>query len=220
MSGLYVHVPFCGSICSYCHFPRTADHDPDVRARYVAGVVREMDLRRERCAVLREGRRPLETAYLGGGTPSQLEPRLMAELLEGTVGKLPATADLELTAEANPESLTETLAECWVAAGVNRVSLGVQSLDAAVLRLLGRACDPVTARRGLKRACRIFPRVSAYGPGGGFKFGRPAGESCRDCFESIVGKTDHQGARTFKFAIGNQMASRWGHHRVIGNVSI
>ena len=59
----------------------------------VAGVVREMDLRRDRCAVLRDGRRELRTAYLGGGTPSQLEPRLMADLLAGTVGRLEADGE-------------------------------------------------------------------------------------------------------------------------------
>ncbi len=166
--GLYVHVPFCASICSYCHFARTARHDAPGRARLVAAVVREFALRRERCAVLRDGGRPLLTAYVGGGTPSSLEPELMTTLLAGTVGQLPAADDLELTVEANPESLDAARAAAWRAAGVNRVSLGVQSLDADVLRLLGRACDPATARAGLRLACASFPRVSAdwiLGPG-------------------------------------------------------
>lgn len=168
MSGLYVHVPFCGSLCSYCHFPRTADHDPGARARYVEGVRREFEMRLDRCAVLRDGRRLLETAYLGGGTPSQLEPGLMTDLLAGTVGRLPQASDFELTAEANPETLTEELAGAWRDLGIGRVSLGVQSLDRGVLDLLGRACDPETARTALGRACRTFERVSAdwiIGPG-------------------------------------------------------
>lgn len=166
--GLYIHVPFCGSICSYCHFARTDRHDAQARRDYVDGVLAELDLRLAACPVLRQGRRPLVSAYLGGGTPSQLEPELVVRLLEGTVGRLPAAADLELTAEANPESLDEAKAHAWRAAGVNRVSLGVQSLDAGALKLLGRACDPATARRALQLACRIFPRVSAdwiIGPG-------------------------------------------------------
>jgi oxygen-independent coproporphyrinogen-3 oxidase len=166
--GLYIHVPFCGSICSYCHFARTADHDPETRRRYVDGVLAEFELRRGRCGVLSAGKRRLATCYLGGGTPSELEPDLMARLLEGTVGRLPLAADFELTAEANPESLTEELALRWRELGVTRVSLGVQSLDAGVLQLLGRACGPTTARGGLERACRLFPRVSAdwiIGPG-------------------------------------------------------
>ncbi len=166
--GLYIHVPFCGSICSYCHFARTADHGPETRRRYVDGVLAEFELRRRMCGVLSAGKRRLATCYLGGGTPSELEPDLLARLLEGTVGNLPLAADFELTAEANPESLTEELARRWRELGVTRISLGVQSLEAEVLKLLGRACGPATARKGLARACRIFPRVSAdwiIGPG-------------------------------------------------------
>ena len=166
--GLYIHVPFCGSICSYCHFARTAEHGHEDRRRYVDGVLAEFDLRRRSCGVLSSGRRRLATCYLGGGTPSQLEPELMARLLEGTVGRLPLAEDFELTAEANPESLTEDLAARWRELGIERVSLGVQSLDEGVLKLLGRACDPATARQALALACRLFPRVSAdwiIGPG-------------------------------------------------------
>jgi len=166
--GLYIHVPFCGSICSYCHFARTADHGPETRIRYVDGVLAEFALRRQGCEILSAGRRHLETCYLGGGTPSELEPDLMARLLSGTVDRLPRAADFELTAEANPESLTEELARIWRELGITRISLGVQSLDTKVLELLGRACDPATARKGLALACRIFPRVSAdwiIGPG-------------------------------------------------------
>lgn len=159
--GLYVHVPFCTSVCSYCHFARTARHDAAGRARLVAAVTRELALRREHCATLRADRRLLTTAYVGGGTPSTLEPALMTTLLAGTVGALSAAADLELTVEANPETLDDARAAAWRAAGVNRVSLGVQSLDADVLRLLGRVCDPATARAGLRLACAAFPRVSA-----------------------------------------------------------
>jgi len=168
VSGLYIHVPFCGSICSYCHFPRTAEHDARARRRYAEGVCQEFALRWEACSALRGGRRPLETAYLGGGTPSQLEPNLMSDLLAGTVGRLPLARDFELTAEANPETLTGEVATAWREFGINRVSLGVQSLDPMVLDLLGRACDPTTARESLARACRTFERVSAdwiVGPG-------------------------------------------------------
>lgn len=166
--GLYIHVPFCGSICSYCHFARTAEHGLEDRRRFVDGVLAEFELRRQSCGVLSSGRRTLKTCYLGGGTPSQLEPDLMARLLEGTVGRLPLADDFELTAEANPETLTEELATRWRELGIGRVSLGVQSLDPAVLKLLGRACDPATTRQAVDRACRIFPRVSAdwiLGPG-------------------------------------------------------
>lgn len=166
--GLYVHVPFCTSICAYCHFDRIALHDRSLRERYVAGVIRELELRLAACPLLAADGRRLRTCYLGGGTPSCLEPDLMAALLQGTAGRLPAAEDLELTAEANPETLTPALAQTWAAAGVNRVSLGVQSLDDSVLKLLGRACDARTARRALATACACFGRVSAdwiLGPG-------------------------------------------------------
>lgn len=166
--GLYLHVPFCGATCSYCHFARTAAHDAPLRRRLVAGMIQELALRRERCAALAAGRRPLATAYVGGGTPSQLEPELLAELLAGTVATLSVAPDLELTVEANPETLTADAAAVWRNAGVNRVSLGIQSLDHRVLQLLGRRGDPATARRALALACRVFARVSAdwiLGPG-------------------------------------------------------
>lgn len=166
--GLYIHVPFCGALCSYCNFARTADHDAVLRARTVAACVSEFDLRRDACAVLRERRRPLQSAYIGGGTPSLLEPHLLAALVEGTVRQLPAADDLEFTAEANPESFTALVADAWRDAGIGRVSLGIQSLDPEVLRLLGRRCDPSTARAALSLACRRFERVAAdwlIGPG-------------------------------------------------------
>jgi oxygen-independent coproporphyrinogen-3 oxidase len=168
VAGLYLHVPFCGALCSYCHFARTDRHDPARRRRTVAAMVREFELRRERCAILRDRGRVLETVYVGGGTPSQLEPELMATLLAGTVGRLDAAPDREVTAEANPESFTTGLARAWRAAGIGRVSLGIQSLDPDVLRLLGRQCDPASARRALALAGATFPRVSAdwiLGPG-------------------------------------------------------
>ena len=168
MAGLYIHVPFCASICSYCHFARTAEHGRADREAFARGVVRELELRRAACPILRSGRRRLETAYLGGGTPSQLEPDLAELMIAGTVATLPAADDLEFTAEANPESLTGEVARAWRRGGVNRISLGVQSLSDDVLRLLGRSCDPATARAGLDRAARLFPRVSAdfiLGPG-------------------------------------------------------
>ena len=166
--GLYVHVPFCGSICAYCHFARTATHDAAAREAYVAGVLREFELRRSHCPTLGGAGRPLATAYIGGGTPSQLEFPLMERLLEGTVGRCARTDDFELTAEANPETFSVDLARAWREAGITRVSLGVQSLDESVLRQLGRACGPATARRALALACAMFPRVSAdwiIGPG-------------------------------------------------------
>lgn len=166
--GLYIHVPFCASICSYCHFSRTAHHHHADRQDFVNGIRTELDLRLAACPILTAGSRNLATVYIGGGTPSQLEADLMTRLIAGTVDRLPTAPDLEFTVEANPESLDRTLAEAWRLAGVNRISLGVQSLEPDVLQLLGRSCAPDTARRALRLATEIFPRVSAdwiIGPG-------------------------------------------------------
>ncbi len=156
--GLYLHIPFCRSLCGYCRFVRTDRHDAGLRRRLVAGIGTELALRRERGQVPAAAR--LRTAYVGGGTPSVLEPGLMARLLEGTVGRLPAADRLEVTAEANPEGLDPALAATWREAGVGRVSLGLQSLRDPVLRRLGRACDAATARRGLAVATSAFARVA------------------------------------------------------------
>lgn len=166
--GLYLHLPFCASICPYCHFARTAVHDAAARRRLSAAIAGEFALRRRRCAALGAGRVELSSVYVGGGTPSLLEPELLAGLLAGTAGRLPAAPDLEVTAEANPDSFTPAVAAAWQAAGVNRVSLGVQSLDDRALRALGRRHDAAAARAALRLAATRFPRVAAdwlLGPG-------------------------------------------------------
>ena len=160
--GLYLHVPFCASLCAYCHFARTDRHDAGLRRRYVDAVRREFDLRAADCGLLAvAGDRRAATCYVGGGTPSCLEPDLFTDLLAGTWGRLPRAADAEVTAEANPESFDAGLAAAWRDAGVNRVSLGVQSLDPDVLSRRGRAAGPADARAALALAARVFDRVSA-----------------------------------------------------------
>ncbi|MCP4292018.1 MAG: radical SAM family heme chaperone HemW [bacterium] len=165
--GIYIHIPFCGSICSYCHFSRTADHQPVVRSRYVDAVISEFEFRQKSCNLL-NGSQVFGTTYIGGGTPSELEPALMEKLIAGTVGQLKLAHDFEFTAEANPESFSDETAIAWKKAGINRISMGVQSLDEGVLQLLGRQCPPAKARTALKLACNTFERVSAdwiIGPG-------------------------------------------------------
>ena len=97
-----------------------------------------------------------------------LEPALMDRLLSGTIGRLAVADELEVTAEANPESTSPELLRAWRRAGITRISLGVQSLDDRILGLLGRHCDAATARRALRLAVAEFPRVAAdwiLGPG-------------------------------------------------------
>jgi len=159
--GLYVHVPFCRSLCRYCHFVRTDRHDAPRRARLVEGVLREWALRRERCPTLVPERVSWRTAYVGGGTPSVLEPELVRRLGAGLWGDWTGPPPAEITVEANPESLTPAVAAAWREAGANRVSLGVQSLDPAVLERLGRHASPEQAVAALRLAAAVFPHVAA-----------------------------------------------------------
>ena len=132
---LYLHVPFCARRCSYCDFAIAVRREvPSVR--YVDRVLAEWD--RWLVAGLPPAGSPLETIYLGGGTPSCLAPEQLARLLRRLQADRPLRPGAEVTLEANPEDVTPEVAEAWVVAGVNRVSLGVQSFDPGVLAWMHR----------------------------------------------------------------------------------
>ncbi|MDH3271168.1 MAG: radical SAM family heme chaperone HemW [Gemmatimonadota bacterium] len=146
---VYVHAPFCARRCTYCDFAVTVRRTGDVE-----GWLRA--LRAEWSSIEREGlfeaAESLDTLYVGGGTPSLLGPTAM-EGLRDIVGRDRVTDSmLEWTAEANPESLTEEVAAGWAAAGVNRVSLGVQSFDDEALRWMGRLHGPEGPARAVAAA--------------------------------------------------------------------
>lgn len=130
MRHIYVHVPFCRRRCSYCDFSIAVRREIPAR-RYVRAVLEERRLRLDGGEWDDEAE---ETLYLGGGTPSLLPPDDVAELIGGLASSAPA----EVTIEANPDDVTEQDVERWVHAGVNRVSLGVQSFDPAVLEWMHR----------------------------------------------------------------------------------
>jgi oxygen-independent coproporphyrinogen-3 oxidase len=137
MRHVYVHVPFCARRCVYCDFA-IAVRRRVPGERYVAAVFREHELRRRQQSWDEE---PLITLYLGGGTPSLLPPehvaRLVDHLLEAE-GANRSDPDFEVTLEANPDDVTPEAVSHWVAAGVTRVSLGVQSFDQHVLEWMHR----------------------------------------------------------------------------------
>jgi oxygen-independent coproporphyrinogen III oxidase len=130
---LYVHVPFCAHRCGYCDFVTVTGREHH-HAAYVDALLHELDQHR---ALLSD---PLDTVFLGGGTPTLLAPPLLQRLLAG----LPA-AD-EVTVEANPETVNGQLAEALLAGGANRVSLGAQSFGAAELAVLERRARPEQVR--------------------------------------------------------------------------
>ncbi len=135
MRHLYVHVPFCARRCVYCDFA-IAVRKTIPAARYVDAVLRERD-RRIEGGELDDG--PLETLYLGGGTPSLLASNELARLVRClTLRASGSFPQLEITLEANPDDVTASSVAEWMNAGVNRISLGVQSFDDRVLRWMHR----------------------------------------------------------------------------------
>jgi oxygen-independent coproporphyrinogen-3 oxidase len=135
---LYVHVPFCAHRCGYCDFVTVVGRE-GLHGRYVGALLAELELERE---VLAE---PLETVFLGGGTPTFTEAGELRRLLEA----LPS-AD-EVTVEANPETVTPELAHLLREAGVTRVSLGAQTFRPDLLRVLERQAGPDDVRRAFYR---------------------------------------------------------------------
>lgn len=144
---LYLHIPFCDTRCPYCDFAIHIGGD-HLHQPYVEAVIRELDW-------LADSRRPqlgLETVYLGGGTPGLLALPLLEQLLAAVEQRFGIAEGAEVTIEANPSGLTEEVARSWLALGINRVSLGVQSLDDRALRWLGRNHDSATAEAALRAA--------------------------------------------------------------------
>jgi oxygen-independent coproporphyrinogen-3 oxidase len=135
--GVYVHIPFCRSKCDYCAFATWTDRHHLTDA-YVAA------LRDEIAAAIADGMPVATSVFVGGGTPSMLE----GELLAGVIAAIPVVDGAEITVECNPDDVTGELMGCYVSAGVNRVSLGVQSMASHVLGSLGRTHD----RRNVERA--------------------------------------------------------------------
>jgi oxygen-independent coproporphyrinogen-3 oxidase len=152
--GLYVHWPFCRAKCPYCdfnsHVRAGVDHD-----RWRAALLAELD----HVGAETAGRR-LTSIFFGGGTPSLMEPATAGALIERAGRWWDVTPDLEVTLEANPTSVEAGKLRGFRAAGVNRVSLGVQALDDASLRFLGREHTAAEALAAVDLAGGLFPRHS------------------------------------------------------------
>jgi oxygen-independent coproporphyrinogen-3 oxidase len=155
MLGLYVHVPFCSAICNYCNFNRGL-FDAALKARYVDAVVAEI---RNRGA--QAPRDQADTIFFGGGTPSLLEPADVQRIVEACRKSFDLADDSEVTLEANPETVTEDRLAAYRAAGVNRLSFGVQSFRDDELKRLSRLHGVARARAAYDEARRAgFDNVS------------------------------------------------------------
>jgi oxygen-independent coproporphyrinogen-3 oxidase len=141
MLGLYIHVPFCSAICNYCNFNRGL-FDADLKARYVRALISEIQsaIGNPQSAI------SADTIYFGGGTPSLLEPEEIARIVAACESSFDVAADREVTLEANPETVTEARLAAFRDAGVNRLSVGVQSLNEGELKRLSRLHSAERAR--------------------------------------------------------------------------
>ncbi|WP_375194814.1 radical SAM family heme chaperone HemW [Sphingobium sp.] len=151
---LYVHWPFCVSKCPYCDFNShvRSDIDSDAwRAALLDDLAHEAAL---------NGGRPLSSIFFGGGTPSLMPPRIVEALIDAAARHWVPTADIEITLEANPSSVEAARFADLAAAGVNRVSLGLQALEDEALHFLGRAHDVREGLAALDVAQSVFGRVN------------------------------------------------------------
>ncbi len=151
---LYIHWPFCLAKCPYCDFNSHVRDSID-QDRFAAALRRELATEAARL-----GRRTLTSVFFGGGTPSLMRPETVAALLDDARHFFDPAADIEITLEANPTSVEASRLAAFRAAGVNRISVGIQSLDADSLRSLGREHSVAEAIAALTLARELFPRVS------------------------------------------------------------
>lgn len=153
--GIYVHWPFCSAKCPYCDFNSHVRHQPVDQDRFVKAFERELAYFAENTSG-----REVDSIFFGGGTPSLMEPKTVERILNAIGSHWTVTQGTEVTLEANPTSVEADRFKGYRSAGVNRVSLGVQSLHDTELKRLGRMHDVATALRAIEIARETFPRLS------------------------------------------------------------
>ncbi|MGA0606044.1 radical SAM family heme chaperone HemW [Phenylobacterium sp. VNQ135] len=154
--GVYVHWPYCARICPYCDFNVYKARGREAEAAELArAIVRDLEAQAELT-----GPRELVSVFFGGGTPSLMDPDWTGEIVAAARRLWIPAADLEISLEANPTDAEADRFQGFRDAGVNRLSLGLQSLDDGALKLLGRNHDAAEGRRAAETAAGIFPRLS------------------------------------------------------------
>ncbi len=138
MIGVYIHIPYCRTICPYCDFVKRPTKG-SVPTEFIAALCREIESH--------DGPRDADAIFFGGGTPSLIEPASLASILAVVRRVFAVSTGAELSLEANPDDITAELLDAWLDLGVNRVSLGVQSFNDEALQYLGRRHDADAARR-------------------------------------------------------------------------
>jgi oxygen-independent coproporphyrinogen-3 oxidase len=153
--GVYVHWPYCARICPYCDFNVRRDRGQAEQALLVEAILDDLAAQ----AAL-TGPRTLASVFLGGGTPSLMDPEAAGRIIARAKALWAPAADLEVSLEANPTDAEAGRFAAFAAAGVGRLSLGLQSLDDAALAALGRNHDAAAGRRAAAAARAAFPRLS------------------------------------------------------------
>lgn len=152
---LYIHVPWCVRKCPYCDFNSHEARGELPEEAYVAALLADLEM-----TLPQVWGRPVLTVFIGGGTPSLLSVAALDALLSGVRARLPLAADAEITLEANPGTVEAGKFAGFRAAGVNRLSLGIQSLNDRHLKALGRIHDAEKARRAAELALSTFENVN------------------------------------------------------------
>lgn len=152
--GLYVHWPFCASKCPYCDFNSHVTEHVD-HARWQAALVAELET-----LAARVGPRPLSSIFFGGGTPSLMDPETVAAVIARAQSLLRFSNDVEISLEANPTSVESGKLARFQAAGINRISLGIQALNDSDLKFLGRTHTAAEAIAAIEIARSCFDNVS------------------------------------------------------------
>ncbi len=153
MAGIYIHIPFCKQACNYCnfHFTTSLRHKNEL----IAALLKETELQKD---YLNE--EPIETIYFGGGTPSLLKISDLRFQIEKVRKIFPVAADAEITLEANPDDITKEKLVGWKEAGINRLSIGVQSFFEEDLQWMNRAHNAEQAIDNLQLAIKQFNNIS------------------------------------------------------------
>jgi len=147
--GIYIHIPFCVKKCAYCDFVSYPLEKGHVQAYFDALIGIELT---DVCLSLTDTRRVVETIYIGGGTPTAVPGNFMTQLLIDCLKKMPVSDNVEVTVEMNPGTVDPAYLAALIAAGANRLSIGVQSLNARTLKVLGRIHSPDEAKSCLEAA--------------------------------------------------------------------
>lgn len=155
--GLYLHVPFCRKKCRYCDFLSFECSDDSLLTEYSRALIREIKLRYNEWPY-----RVVDSVYIGGGTPSLMSGADVADIMEEIRDDFLLAEDCEITIEANPATITEEKLEAYLASGINRISIGVQSFDNSILNMLGRIHDKNDAFNAIRMAKKAgFHNINA-----------------------------------------------------------